>query len=144
MDASVVWSHGMSFTGSSDSGFSVNLGTDPGVGGDNDGFRPMELLLVGLAGCTAMDVVSILSKKRQKMSGFEVKVHATRAPEHPKVFTEFFIHYVVRGEGIDPSAVQRAMELSEQKYCPAQAMFSQVAPIHLSFEVVEEAVPASA
>lgn len=132
----------MSFTGSADSGFTVALGTDPAVGGANDGFRPMELLLTGLAGCTAMDVVSILAKKRQKITGFAVQVHADRADTHPKVFTAIHLHYVVRGEGIDPAAVQRAMELSANTYCPAQAMFAQVAPITMDFEVIEEAVTA--
>lgn len=129
----------MSFIGSADSGFTVALGTDPSVGGANDGLRPMELLLTGLAGCTAMDVVSILAKKRQKMTGFAVQVHADRADTHPKVFTAIHLHYVVRGEGIDPAAVQRAMDLSASTYCPAQAMFAQVAPITMDFEVIEEA-----
>lgn len=139
MDASVVWKEGMSFTGSADSGFSVALGTDPSVGGADDGMRPMELILTGLAGCTAMDVVSILSKKRQKVTGFEVRAHGERAAEHPKVFTALHLHYVVRGQGIDSAAVERAMELSANKYCPAQAMFAQIAPITMSYEVLEDA-----
>lgn len=138
MDASVVWTSGMSFTGSADSGFAVALGTDPSVGGANDGFRPMELILTGLAGCTAMDVVSILAKKRQKLTGFVVQAHATRSDEHPKVFTSIHLHYVVRGVGIDAAAVQRAMDLSANTYCPAQAMLAQVAPITRDFEVIEE------
>ena len=75
-------------------------------------------------------------------SGFAVQVHADRADTHPKVFTAIPLHYVVRGEGIDPAAVQRAMELSANTYCPAQAMFAQVAPITMDFEVIEEAVTA--
>lgn len=138
MDAKVVWQQRMTFTASADSGFAITLGADPSVGGDNDGARPMELLLMGLAGCTAMDVISILNKKRQKVTGFEVRAHAERAANHPKVFTAITLHYIVRGEGIDPAAVQRAMELSEKTYCPAQAMFNQVAPITLSYEIIEE------
>lgn len=138
MDAEVVWKSGMSFSGSADSGFAVALGTDPAVGGANDGFRPMELILTGLAGCTAMDVVSILSKKRQKITGFAVQAHAARAEEHPKVFTAIHLHYVVRGEGLDPAAIQRAIDLSASKYCPAQAMLAQAAPITMDFEVIEE------
>jgi putative redox protein len=144
MDAAVTWDHGMSFTGSADSGFEVALGTDPSVGGDNDGMRPMELILTGLAGCTAMDVMSILSKKRQKITGFEVRAHTDRANEHPKVFTAIHLHYVVRGEGIDHAAVERAMELSETKYCPAQAMLSKVATITMTYEVIEETAHAPA
>ena len=130
----------MSFTGSANSGHTVALGTDPSVGGADDGMRPMEMILTGLAGCTAMDVVSILAKKRQKMTGFEVQAHASRADTHPKVFTAIHLHYVVRGEGIDPAAVQRAMELSANTYCPAQAMLAQVAPLTMDFEIVEELV----
>ena len=132
MDASVSWIKGMSFTGTADTGFTVPLGTEPAVGGENDGFRPIELMAVSLAGCTAMDVMSILRKKRQDITGFEVKVHADRADEHPKVFTAIEIRYLLRGRNIDPSAVQRAIDLSESKYCPAQAMLSKVAPISLA------------
>jgi len=138
MHASVIWSKGMSFTGSADSGFTVPLGTDPSVGGDNDGFRPMELLVIGLAGCTAMDVISILRKKRQDVTGFEVTVDTERASEHPKVITAFAIRYIVRGRAVDPRAVERAIELSRDTYCPAQAMLSKAAPITLSFEIIEE------
>lgn len=144
MDAVVTWKQGMSFDASADSGFVLPLGTDPSVGGANDGFRPMELLAMGLAGCTAMDVISILAKKRQKINGFEVRVHAERADEHPKVFTQMHIHYVVRGEKIDAGAVERAMELSASRYCPAQAMLAQAATLSMDYEIVEEAyaVPA--
>ncbi len=138
MDAKVTWLHGMSFAGSADSGFTVNLGTDPSVGGDDDGMRPMELILTGLAGCTAMDVISILVKKRQQVTGFEVQAHAERAAEHPKVFTAIHLHYIVRGRGVEPVAVARAMELSETKYCPAQAMLGQIVPITMSHEVIED------
>ncbi len=138
MQASVVWSKGMSFTGTADSGFSVPLGTDPAVGGDNDGFRPMELLVISLAGCTAMDVISILRKKRQDITGFEVKVDAARANEHPKVVTAFAVRYIVRGRNIDPRAVERAIDLSQTTYCPAQAMLSKAAPITLTYEIIEE------
>lgn len=139
MDAAVVWTSGMSFTGSADSGFAVALGAGAAVGGADDGFRPMELILTGLAGCTAMDVVSILARKRQKLTGFTVQAHAARADEHPKVFTAIHLHYVVQGEGLDPAAVQRAIELSATRYCPAQAMLAQVAPITTDFEVIEDA-----
>lgn len=137
MQASVLWSKGMTFTGTADSGFTVPLGTDPSVGGDNDGFRPMELLVIGLAGCTAMDVISILRKKRVDVTGFEVRVNATRADQHPKVVTAFAIHYIVTGRNVDPRAVERAIELSETTYCPAQAMMSKAAPITLTYEIIE-------
>ena len=138
MQASVTWQHGMTFTGTADTGFTVPLGAEASVGGDDDGFRPIELMLVSLAGCTAMDVISILRKKRQEVTGFEVKVDAGRTDEHPKVFTNFAIHYIVRGQKIDPASVERAMDLSKTKYCPAQAMLSQVAPMTMSYEIIEE------
>jgi len=87
MEAKVNWQGRLTFIGTADSGFSVGLGGDAAAGGDSDGFRPMEMLAIGLAGCTAMDVISILGKKRQEVTDFEVKVHAGRAQEHPKVFT---------------------------------------------------------
>jgi putative redox protein len=129
MDAKVTWKQKMSFDGSADTNFIVPLGTSPEVGGDNDGFKPMELFLVGLAGCTAMDVISILQKKQQKVESFEVQVHADRTSEHPKVFTQMKIIYLLSGTEISRDAVQRAVDLSTQKYCPAQAMFSKLLPI---------------
>lgn len=129
MDAKVTWKEKMSFDGWAESGFTLPMGASPAVGGDNDGFRPMELLLVGLAGCTAMDVISILQKKRQDVTGFEVKVQAERAADHPKVFTDITLEYIVSGRGISPEAVERAVELSETRYCSAQAMLGKVAKI---------------
>ena len=135
MDAKVIWKNRMSFEGTSDSGFKVPLGTTPAVGGDDDGFRPLELLAIGLAGCTAMDVVSILSKKRQELTSFEVHVHADRQDEHPKVFTHLTIEYVLSGNDISREAVERAVQLSAEKYCPAQAMFAKIVPIDLKITI---------
>lgn len=127
----------MSFEGASDSGFTLPLGADLSVGGDNDGFRPMELLAIGLAGCTAMDVISILQKKRQEVHDFEVCVHAERAPEHPKVFTSIKIEYILKGKQLSREAVDRAVALSSEKYCPAQAMLKQTAPMELKTTIRE-------
>ncbi len=135
MDAKVIWKNRMSFDGTSDSGFTVPLGTTPEVGGDDDGFRPLELLAIGLAGCTAMDVVSILSKKRQELTSFEVHVHADRQDEHPKVFTHLTIEYVFSGNDLSREAVDRAVQLSAEKYCPAQAMFAKIVPIDLKITI---------
>jgi putative redox protein len=137
MDAKVIWKDRMSFIGSAESGFSIPLGSSPDVGGDNDGFRPMELLAVGLAGCTAMDVISILQKKKQEVTSFEVQVHADRAEEHPHVFTRFVIEYILGGRNIERVAAERAVQLSSEKYCPAQAMFRKVAPIELKITIKE-------
>jgi len=138
MKAQVTWNGGMQFEGSADSGHKLILDSSPDVGGNDSGFRPMELLAISLAGCTAMDVISILRKKRQGVTAFEVKVDAQRANDHPHVFTEMKVTYVLRGRGIDPAAVARAIQLSEEKYCPAQAMIRQAAPITLAYEIIEE------
>lgn len=138
MDAALIWQGGMKFIATADSNHDVILDSDPSVGGTDLGSRPMELILEGLAGCTAMDVISIMRKKRQNVTGFEVTAHAERADQHPKVFTAIEINYIFRGQDIDPKAVERSLELSEQIYCPAQAMLAQVAPIKLSYEIIEE------
>ena len=137
MDAKVIWDHGMTFSGTSDTGFTVPLGASPSVGGENDGFRPMELMAVSLAGCTSMDVISILRKKRQDVTAYEVKVHADQADQHPHVFTQAVITYDVTGRELDEAAVIRAIELSAQRYCPAQSMLAQVMPIELVYEIYE-------
>ena len=144
MQASVVWDHGMTFAGTADSGFEVVLGAHPAVGGDDDGFRPLELMLISLAGCTAMDVISILKKKRQDVTGFAVSVDADRADSHPKVFTAIRVKYEVRGRQLNPTAVERAIELSETRYCPAHAMLSQVAPVSFTYQIVDEVETAEA
>lgn len=135
MDVKVVWSSGLTLTGTAQTGFEVPLGAHPDVGGANDGFRPMELLAIGVAGCTAMDVISILGKMRQDIREFSVEVHAEQAEEHPKVFTSIRIKYLITGKDVDEERVQRAIELSETKYCPAQAMFQGVVPIELTYEL---------
>jgi putative redox protein len=137
MKAAVNWDHGLTFEGMADSGFTVNLGGSPDVGGDDDGFRPMELILTGLIGCTAMDVISILKKKRQDVTGFRVTADAEQAGKHPRVFTKIYIHYIVEGHNIDPRAVKRAIELSETIYCPAQGMLSGKVDMVLTYEIVE-------
>ena len=138
MDAKVTWHRGLTFTGRADSGFEVPLGARPEVGGADDGFRPMELMAVSLAGCTAMDVISILQKKRQEVTAFEVRVHANQAEGHPKVFTRTVIDYHVTGHNVDETAVVRALELSATRYCPVQAMLGKVFPIELRYEIYED------
>lgn len=136
--ASVTWRGDMHFTGTADTGFDLTLDADPSVGGQGMGFRPLELMLVSLAGCTAMDVISILKKKRQNVAGLEVRVEGDQAGDYPHVYTDIRVAYIVRGRNIDPAAVERSIELSETKYCPAHAMLSQAAHITSAFEVVEE------
>lgn len=137
MDVRVNWKDGLAFTGTADSGFEVPLGANPDIAGSNEGFRPIELMALSLAGCTSMDVISILQKKRQDVTGFEVKVHSERADEHPKVITSAEINYHVVGHGIEEKALVRAIELSAVRYCPAQGMLSQIIPITLSYFIYE-------
>jgi putative redox protein len=137
MEAKAIWKGRMSFDGTAGSGFTLPMGTRADSGGDDDGFRPMELLLVGLAGCTAMDVISILEKKRQDVTNFEVNVQAERAETHPRVFTNILLEYVVTGHAVDPVAVERAVELSETKYCSAQAMLGKTALIQHKVTIKE-------
>jgi putative redox protein len=137
MDAKVSWKQRLSFDGTATSGFNIPLGSRPEVGGDNDGFRPMELILIGLAGCTAMDVISILMKKKLEILAFDVSVHAERQEEHPQVFTNATIDYKVRGRNVDRASVERAVELSETKYCSAQAMLGKAFPIESTITIEE-------
>jgi putative redox protein len=137
MDAKVIWQQGMHFSGTSGSGFEVPLGAEVESGGAEDGFRPLELMAVSLAGCTAMDVISILKKKQQQVTAFEVKVKADQAPDFPKVFTHSLITYLVTGHNVDEQAVRRSIELSATKYCPAQAMLNKVVPMELHYEIYE-------
>jgi len=137
MDAKVTWKGNLSFTGTADSGYTIPLGTDPSVGGDEDGFRPLELMAVSLAGCTGMDVISILRKKKQAVTGFEVRVHADKADDFPKVFTHITVEYIVTGHAVDPTAVARSIELSVTKYCPAQAMLSKAVIIDHKYTILE-------
>jgi putative redox protein len=137
MKTKVVWKEGLSFISTSADGYTIPLGSEPEVGGNGEGFRPMELLAIGLAGCTAMDVISILQKKRQDITAFEVQVDTDRATEHPKVFTHITVEYIVTGHNVQASAVERSIELSVTKYCPAQAMLEKACKIEHRYSIIE-------
>ena len=130
---------GMRFEVEAGSGHHVTLDAAEHGGGHNEGFRPMELLLVGLAGCTGMDVISILRKKRQQVTGYEVHVTGVRAEDHPMVFVEITVEHVVTGHHLQPGAVARAIELSEERYCGAGAMLGKVAHLTHTYRIVEAA-----
>jgi putative redox protein len=136
--ASVTLAEEMHFVGEVD-GFRVDLDADEGVGGQNAGASPIHLLLLSLAGCTAMDVASILRKKRQQVTGLVVEVQGKQRSEHPKVYESVEVHYRVRGRGVDPKAVERAIDLSQTRYCPVIAMLGETAKITSSYEIEEEA-----
>ncbi len=108
------------------------------------GPRPIELVAAGLAGCTAFDVITILRKKRQRVTGYEVRASAEQANEPPAVFTKVCIHHIVTGFDIDPAAVEAAIRLSEEKYCSVGNMINKVAPVKTTFEIVPEKEQASA
>jgi putative redox protein len=138
MKVTAQWKQDLTFLGTPDSGFSVQMDADNSLGGTNSGVRPMEMVALGLAGCTGMDVLSILRKKRQEVTGFEVQVNAPRSPEYPKVFTSALITYVVTGKNVEETAVLRSIELSITKYCPVQFMLAQAFPMDLHYEIYEE------
>ena len=135
MKAEVYMVTGLSFVGKADSNHWVAMDGPPEFGGAAAGPRPMELLLIGLVGCTGMDVVSILAKKRVPLREFRVAVEAARAPDHPKVFTDIKISYYFRGDGLKEKDVTRAIELSQEKYCSASAMFSRTGEINYEYEI---------
>lgn len=130
---------GMRFSAQAGSGHTVLLDAAGQVGRQGAGFVPMELLLAGLAGCTGMDVISILRKKRQNGTGYEVRVRGERAADHPMVFTDITVEHVVTGYVVSPEAVARAVELSATKYCSAGAMLGKTAKLVHTFRVVEAA-----
>jgi len=127
----------MSFVGESGSGHSVVMDGAPEAGGRNLGVRPMEMVLLGLGGCTAFDVISILRKSRQQVVDCEVELEAERATEIPKVFTKIHLHFIVSGKDLDSNKVAKAMTLSADKYCSASRMLEKTAVISHDFEVVD-------
>ena len=139
MTATVRLETGMRFDAEAGSGHHVTLDAAEHGGGYNEGFRPMELLLVGLAGCTGMDVISILRKKREPVTGYEVHVTGIRAEDHPMVFVEITVEHIITGHHIQPEAVARAIQLSEERYCGAGAMLGKVAHLTHTFRLVEAA-----
>lgn len=133
--AKVRWVEGMQFVAEAGSGHAIVLDSDPSVGGRNTGTRPLELLLMGLAGCTAMDVAFILRRQRQPFRGLEVNVSAERAETHPKVYTRIQVEYVIYGD-VDDRAARQAIELSEGKYCSASAMLKKTAELTWSYRII--------
>ena len=137
MKARVKLIEGVSFVGQSESGHSVVMDGAPESGGKNLGVRPMEMLLLGLGGCSAFDVVHILRKSRQPVTDCVADIDATRADTDPKVFTKIHVHFTVRGKGLDPKRVEQAVHLSADKYCSASIMLGKSAEITHGFEVEE-------
>jgi putative redox protein len=137
MNISVNWVDGLLMVGKSDSGHTITMDGPPESGGENLGVRPMEMLLLGVAGCTMIDVVTTLKKMRQDLSHCETKINAERATDHPKVFTDIHIQFIVKGKDLDSKKVDKAITLSAEKYCSASIMLGETATITHDFEVIE-------
>lgn len=137
MECTVRWHEGMSFIAETGSGHLVAMDGAPEAGGRNLAPRPMELLLAGTGGCTSFDIVMILKRGRQDVTGCEVKLTAERAEADPKVFTRIGMHFVVKGKGLKAEAVERAVKLSAEKYCSASIMLGKTAEIAHTWEIVE-------
>jgi len=138
MRGKATWKGGMAFTGTSDGGYLLPMDAKKTVGGQDMGFQPLELFAIGLVGCTGMDVISILRKKRQEITAFEVSAEIESAEEHPKVFTKIILEYKVTGKDLDREALERAVELSETRYCGAHAMLCETAHITSKIVLQEE------
>lgn len=139
MKARVQLVEGMTFVAESGSGHAVVVDASPDVGGRDVGARPMELVLMGTGACSAIDVVHILRKARQGVTGCVVELDAERAAEDPKVFTRIHFHFVVSGTGLAPAQVERAIRLSKDKYCSATAMMAKTAEVTTDFEIRADA-----
>ncbi|MDB4598033.1 OsmC family protein [Candidatus Pseudothioglobus singularis] len=137
MNISVNWVDGLLMVGKSDSGHTITMDGPPESGGENLGVRPMEMLLLGVAGCTMIDVVTTLKKMRQDLSHLKTKINAERATDHPKVFTDIHIQFILKGQDLDEKKVDKAITLSAEKYCSASIMLGETATITHDFEVVE-------
>ena len=136
MKARVKWAEARTFVGTSGTGHNIVLGPSHG-GGGTPGPSPMELMLLGAAGCSAYDVVSILEKSRQNFQDVQVEVDADRADTDPKVFTRIHMHFIIKGRGVSDDKVERAISLSVDKYCSASAMLAATATVTHDFEVIE-------
>ncbi len=135
MKARVKWIEGAAMLGEAGSGHAIVMDGPPDLGGRNIGVRPMEMLLMGLGGCTQFDVLLILRKARQAVTDCVVELTAERAETDPKVFTAIHVHFVVTGRGLDPQRVERAIKLSAEKYCSASIMLGATATITHDFEI---------
>ena len=127
----------MEFKGKAMSGHTLSMDADDSSGGHNAGFRPMELLLVGFGGCSGLDMISILRKKRQQVSGLEINVKGEKTEDYPKIYKEVHIEYIVTGKGVEKEAVERAIKLSLDKYCSVGATLAKAGTITHSYRIVE-------
>ena len=135
----VKWEGGMRFTATTEEGDSLVMDTDAEGGGEGHGFRPVKLVLVGLGGCTGMDIIWILKRQRQEVTGLHMKITGTRRKKDPKYYEAIQIEYVVHGRNLRESAVKRAIELSEKKYCSVRGIFRPDVKVTTSYRIEQEA-----
>ena len=141
-EAQVTWTGpGMRMVGEANGSPGIVIDSRGGTYGTHTGPTPMELILLGLGGCTGMDVISILEKMRQPLTNLQVRISAERADSHPKVYTSIHVEYVAYGEGVEESALERAIELSETRYCSVSAMLRESADMTNSYSIIEEPGP---
>ena len=138
MKGTVTLQEGSTFEGVAGSGHRVTMDVAPEVGGRNLGLRPMEMVLLGFGGCTAIDVLHMLRKGRQPITDMRVELDAERADDVPKVFTKIHLHFVLTGAGLDPHKIERAINLSASKYCSASMMLNKTAEMTHDFEIVKQ------
>ena len=138
MKVEVDWLGGKAFEAIADSGHKVMMDASPAVGGDNRGSRPMELLLMGLGGCSSIDVTMMLEKSRQNVIDCKAVIEAERADAVPAVFTSIHVHFIVTGKGLSDKHVERAVKLSAEKYCSASIMLAKAVEITHDFEIIEK------
>ncbi|HQA03450.1 MAG TPA: OsmC family protein [Thermodesulfovibrio thiophilus] len=136
LKAKIKWTGGLQFIGQSGTGHAIVMDGSPDYGGEDTGMRPMELLLVGLGGCSGMDIASILSKKKQDVRGIEINVQGKQAEDYPKRFIEIEIEFTVKGKNLSEEAVKKAVELSMEKYCSVKATLEHSAKIIHSYKIV--------
>ena len=137
IEAKVTLMKDMQFSGKATSGHTLIMDADDESGGHNAGSRPMELLLVAFGGCSGMDVISILRKKRQPVVGLEINVKGEKTEEYPKIYKEIHIEYIVKGKGVEKEAVERAIALSLEKYCSVGATLAKAGTITHSYKIIE-------
>jgi putative redox protein len=135
MKQKITWVDGMKFKATSESGHEMIIDGAPEIGGNNEGMRPMEMLLLSMAGCSAMDVIFILKKARQDVTDCEIEIDGTRADTIPKVFTDIHVHYILSGNNLDPKQVERAVNMSADKYCSVAQMMKKVVNVSHDHEI---------
>jgi len=138
LQAKVTYVDGLQFVGEAASGHAIVMDGDVSVGGRNTGTRPTELLLIGIGGCSGMDIASVLKKKKQDVRGLEINVKGEKAENYPKKFTDIDIEFVIRGRNISDDAVKKAVVLSMEKYCSVKATLEGSAKVTWSYKIIEE------